>query len=289
MKKILKSLLVLGLVATTLGGTTMAWFTSTVDVDASEISTGYLEMVVDSTDEHVSVGSEASYGDVAFKVGSYYQDGSLMSGDPLESWTIAEPGEYVAYTNEAGEDTYDAGNYSYWLAVRNIHKNGTGLPMKFRAIVDRGEWTAMPYDRADLDGDGDTDCSLSSADPDLVQVVNFHRYATGACEGHDECENLYYALENAGFNHADGLTADNDGQGRPLGSAGNYFYGTTHDVDSGWPAKSYANTNPLILEDSEFVIYRVDLNLSESADQCYQGATYEFDFLVEAAQDEMDW
>ncbi len=40
-----------------------------------------------------------------------------------------------------------------------------------------------------------------------------------------------------------------------------------------------------MLEEGEFAIYEVQARLSTAADNCYQGATYHFDFGVEGYQE----
>lgn len=258
-KKILKSVLVLGLVLATAGTATKAWFTSTVTAADNEITTGTLMLAIDSTRTHTYSGlwngGSGSYG-TPFDAYNAVRDLDGVSDDreDFEPWVNAEPGVYVAYSGGSGVETLPDGNYSVWIAVRN---RGT-LPLNYR-FKTTGNWVA---DSGRL---GDGEC-ISSGNANLVEVKNVHRYGNlshnpdSGCENDEECRNLRDALV---------------------------------DLNTGWtPASTsvanfsdpvWVNDN-VTLNEKEFVIYRLDMNLSENAGNCYQGATYQYDLIGQAKQ-----
>jgi hypothetical protein len=179
----------------------------------------------------------------------------------FEAWVNAQPGEYVAYSNESGTDTDDAGNTSRWVAV----VNRGSLPVQYRAAA-VGSWTAMPRAASDptcsafgTDGTG--------SDASLVRVMNIRRYENGgdnpACQGHEECRNLRNWLRNV-----EGYTTT-----------------TSAAADVGGPVTGYFDESAdVTLEAGEFQVYRVDLNLDSSTGNCYQDATYMYDMQVQGKQ-----
>ncbi len=253
LKKILKSLLVLSVVLATVGTATRAWFTSTVTAADNEVTTGTLLLAVDSTRTHTYSGDWNLYD--AYNVVRDV-DGVSEDREDFEPWVNAEPGVFVAYSGGAGVETLPAGNFSVWVAVRN---KGT-LPLNYRFRTSGG-WVA---DSGRL---GDGTCG-SSGNANLVQVKEVYRYGnlshnpdTG-CESHEECRNIRDALM---------------------------------DLGTGWtPASTTVDTfvlspgdwvdDDVTLNEKEFAIYRLDMNLSENAGNCYQGATYLYDLTAQAKQ-----
>ena len=248
MKNILKSVLTIAALAVTVTGATGAFFNSAVAVENNVIETGTLLLAVDTAQEDTMVGTWGTPN--AFNVVRQMVDGSVDQQGNFISWENAAPGLKNTYT----------------VGVRN---NGT-IPFKFRAAV-TGEWLSTPGYNADCVADhGPT------PDTSLVSVSNVHQYASDNCEGDIGCENLYYGLTGhpAGWTHVAGLTG-NDGS--PAGDG--FYYG----VDEGTGKK--AGTTPTLIGEKEFAIYQVELTLSNTADSCYQGATYHFDLGVEATQE----
>jgi len=264
-KKILKSILVLTVLLGTVGGATKAWFTSTVTAADNEITVGTLMLAVDSTWNHTYSGA---WGSPNADIVVQDEDGVSIQYNNFEAWTNAEPGAYVAYSAEAGADTWDTGNYSIWMSIRN---RGT-LDLNYRAAV-TGAWTNLPRAATDPACQAAYDLDGTGSDPTLVKVRNVHRYDVGVgsgCENHEECRNIRDGLltgpwtpQSAGTHD---LTAD------PVAG---YYYGTDDGIASG---------TDIDLAPEEFVVYRVDLQLSETAGNCYQGATYQYDLVGEAKQ-----
>jgi len=148
-----------------------------------------------------------------------------------------------------------AGNFSIWLAVRN---RGT-LPLQYEAAAN-GSWTLIPRVTSDQ-----TNCGLLTPDPSLVRVMNIHRYnvsASAGCNNHIPCQNLRDALVNLSW----------------------VPHPTTVANDSGPILGWYDESSDVTLQGHQFVIYRVDLQLSENAGNCYQGATYTYDLVGQAKQ-----
>ncbi|MFH1561332.1 MAG: SipW-dependent-type signal peptide-containing protein [Patescibacteria group bacterium] len=264
MKKLLLSVLLIGAAGSVLVSATKAWFTSTVAAEDNEITTGELLLAIDSTRAHSysgvwNGGTGSSYG-APYDAYNVVRDldGVSDQREVFEPWTGAEPGVYVAYTGGTGQETPVAGNFSVWLAVRN---RGS-LPFNYRSYA-LGEWTSVPRMEA-----GGT-CAGQSPDNNLVKVMNIHRYdvdATTGCNNHEECKNI-----------RDGLMAV--GSWQPKSGVG--------ANDSGAVTGYY--TESIDLGEDEFVIYRVDLQLDESTDDCYQGATYLYDLVGEAKQLGASW
>ena len=147
--------------------------------------------------------------------------------------------------------------FSYWVAVRN---RGT-VPFTFIANA-VGDWETLPrIGTAACNADGIY--TVADADQYLVSVTNIHRYAatpTGGCESNIECQNIRNALIGLGT----------------------WTTATTAGADDLTPAEIMAGDGTVIGA-NEFAIYRVYVQLGD-ADNCYQGATYNFDFTVDATQ-----
>ncbi len=271
MKKILKSLLVLAAVSVTMAGATRAWFTSTVTAKDNEISTGTLMLAVDSTRTHSYSPNWTLYD--AYTVVRDL-DGESDQRETLEAWTNAEPASYVAYEDyvASGEDPDEPGNNSVWMTVRN---RGS-LPAKAYLNM-TGEWTDLPRI-------GSASCTSvadeASANHNLVRARKVHIYGGGssACENHEECRNLRDALEGLGSWSnipATYSTVDVD-YNTGLGGTGATFYLSTDTTADG---------DAIYLQPNEFVVVRVDLNLSTSADNCYQNGTYLYDVTLNGSQE----
>jgi predicted ribosomally synthesized peptide with SipW-like signal peptide len=276
MKKILKSFLVLAIVLGSAGSATKAWFTSQVSAVDNVIQVGTLMMALDSTRQHVNVGTwgfDAAYTvveDIDGVSTQYDYDGGGIDG--YEDWSPAAFGLYAPFD---GAWPRPVGNFSIWTSVRN---RGT-MPMNYRLLVN-GRWTSMPRG-------GTGACSAynpdgSNGDVNIIKVMNIHRYNGAACGGDQECRNIRDGLE--------ALSVDNDpvaGTGvhdtaaqLPLGT---YYYGTD-DGTAGGVA--------IDVDADEYVVYRMDLQMDPTgvADpNCYQGATYHYDLVGEAKQTNATW
>ncbi|MFH1244359.1 MAG: hypothetical protein V1487_02160 [bacterium] len=249
MKKLLKSLMVLGVVISTVAGATAAYFTTTVTATDNQITTGTLLLGLASSARHDVVAGDGYW--VAQDV-----DGVDTPISPFEAWINAQPGTYLAYSDEAGTDTDDAGNTSRWVAV----VNRGSLPVQYRAVA-VGAWTILPRISSDPANCG----GLGSGDASLVQISNIRRYANGgavpACLSHEECQNVRNWLTALGYTT------------------------TTSSATETGPVSGYFDESASVtLQPKEFQIYRVDLNLDSATDNCYQGATYEYDMQVQGKQ-----
>jgi len=264
MKKILKSLIVLGVVLSTVGGS-VAYFTSAGSATGNQIIAGTLRLAVDSTRTHTYSG--------AWNLFDAYQlwedvDGVATFYQTLETWTAAAPGSYAVYTAEAGADAWPDGNHSFWVAYRNA---GT-IPMKVSADVTGGSWTVDPAIQL-----ANGTCNSSLLDSySTVFPRNVHFYQSGAsgCENHEECQNLRDGLENGPWTP---YTAFSDGTpAYAVDYSGNPITGVVYASHNGTQAGV-----PMVLNSQEFVIARVDVNFDTTAagvnQNCYQGATFTYD------------
>jgi predicted ribosomally synthesized peptide with SipW-like signal peptide len=247
MKQIIKSALMIVASLSIIGSASGAYFTSTVTAADNQITTGTLALAIDSSIDSSNGGTGQLFG-LPYTWNVAYQDslGANIAGTPFTPWVGAAPGD----------------SNSYFVAVRNLGS----VPAQIRAAA-VGRWTAGPRF-------GTLGCPADavSANAALISVSQVHQYATGNCEGVNGCENLYYGLTNVSYFNEAGVSAQNSG---PWSG---YFYGVT----SGTPDEF--NVNRFALAQNEFVVYRVDAQLSTAADNCYQGATYTFDLTVEGKQ-----
>lgn len=174
----------------------------------------------------------------------------------LEDGTVDQRGYFIPWTNAAPGE-----KHSFYVALRN---RGT-IGMQVRTTV-TGEWVEGPR--------------LEECEPDgsLVQVTNVHQFASNNCEGEYGCHNLYYSLTGLGWEHLPGLESHDASPDPDDG----YYYGT---VGGGGQAEG----NHYTMDENQFAVYRFDVELSEEAGNCYQGATYHFDFVGEARQPGGDW
>ncbi|MBD3279443.1 MAG: hypothetical protein GF390_01900 [Candidatus Pacebacteria bacterium] len=250
MKKLLKSLLVLAVVATTSVTSTQAYFTSEVTVEDNEIVVGTLLLALDAAQEDSYVGTWGHPN--AYNLVRENEDGSVTQTYTLEAWTNAAPGETNTYT----------------VGIRN---RGT-LDMNVRAAA-TGAWVDGPRF-------GTGGCpSTADADPTLVSVSNVHQYAVtagGGCESDNGCNNLRDGLASVGaWTPVSGLTAADSG------SVVGWYHG---DTDGGGDGDALYT-----LAESEYAVYQVEVTLSPATDNCYQGATYHFDLTAQGKQPAGAW
>lgn len=255
MKRLLRAFLVMALVLATTGVATSAYFTSSVTAADNEIRTGTLMLALDSTRVHTYTTPPAWGGDNAYTVVEDV-DGVSTAGQPFEPWLNAEPGTYVAYSNDSGADNLPAGNFSVWLAIRN---KGT---ISFNVGAEASGGWVLPLPRQSTD----PACASVTADPTLVKVMNIYRYANGgavpSCLSHEECRNLRDALLTGPWTTVSGYSARS------------------------WtgPIAGFWSDDEVAFDANEFGIYRIDLNLDSTTDNCYQGATYQYDLNGVAKQ-----
>jgi len=275
MKKILKSLLVLTLVAVTVTQATRAWFTSTVTAADNEIVVGTLRLAVDAGDPETT---GQVWGTDAWNVAYQATDGEVVQNNYFPVWEEAEPGT----------------TYSYYMTVRNVGS----VPANVRFNTS-GEWSEGPRFGQDLPGaDGvsgtadDVYCPTTAENtgsngwPMANQAIvmnNIHQYASDFCESEDGCLNLYYGLTSShptAHTNVAGISSGN----RTAYNADGWYYGVTGG------GGSEAGT-PYALADHEFAVYRVDVEFDGDADtgnipyDCLQGATYLLDINTQAKQD----
>lgn len=245
----------------------VAYFTSSGQATGNQIIVGTLRLAVDSTRTHTNSGAWNLFD--AYNLW-YDLNGAQVGTQTLETWNGAAPDAYSAYTAESGADDWPDGNYSYWIAYRNIGS----IPMKVSGDVTGGAWVADP---ALLPGDPTcTDGNLNLA-PTVIPR-NVHFYQPGNCEGHEECANIHYGLTGLGTwtpyttfeNGVAGYAFDYNNSRTPIVAP---VYGSTDGTNAGIPIQLDAN---------EFVIARIDVNFDNSLNagvdgNCYQGATFTYD------------
>jgi predicted ribosomally synthesized peptide with SipW-like signal peptide len=245
MKKILKSMLVIFAVMMLVVTSTYAWFTSTVTALNNEITVGTLQLAVDEADGMTYGGV---WGTDAWEVVRENADGSVTQSTTFTPWVNAAPDDINPY----------------YIGVRN---RGT-ISANIRSYA-LGAWTAGPR------LNGTNGCPvLADANADLIKVATIHQYATtptGGCESAIGCRNMRDALQTGSWTPVGGLTA------LDANNVTGLYFGTT--TGTGLLADSY-----FALAENEFVVYRIDLQLDNTANDCYQGATYQFDFTVEGKQ-----
>lgn len=246
MKNILKSIVTIGALAAMLTVSTGAWFTSSVTAQDNVINTGTLLVAVDSAQEDTYVGTWGAPN--AFNVVEQLANGTVVQNGNFITWDNAAPGDINTYT----------------VGVRNAGS----IAFKFRAGA-TGAWVSGPRF-------GTLGCPVdaASADHSLVSVTNIHQYAVtagGGCEGDFGCRNLRDGLQTGPWTPATGLTAGDSG------AVTGFYYG----VNEG---NGNVGGTPSQIGAGQFAIYQVEAELSNTADSCYQGATYHFDLGVEATQ-----
>lgn len=251
MKRILKSVFTIAAVLAVLGTGTKAYFSSTVTAQDNVITTGTLLLAVDTAQNNTYVGTWGFPN--AWEVVRQNADGSVTQSNFFIPWTGAAPGE----------------SFDYFVGVRNA---GT-IDANIRATA-TGAWVSGP-------GFGTDGCPATAegANASLVSVTNVHLYAAApgsGCESHIGCRNLRDGLLTGSWMTLSGLTAGD----KTAPDSGMYFYGTTNGNTT-----STAQADLYNLGGSEFVVYRVTAQLDgPGTNNCYQGATYNFDFTVEGKQ-----
>lgn len=103
---------------------------------------------------------------------------------------------------------------------------------------------------------------VGGGDSSLIQVGNVYRYAADNCQGDAYCEDIYFWL------HGYGWTNVSAGAG-VVPVAGGYIGGDSSEFE---------------LNNLQFTIYKVDLQLSTEADNSYQGKTFNYTLNVDAKQ-----
>ncbi len=256
MKQILKSLLVMfiaGAIATT---TTGAYFTSNVAAANNEIVAGTLLLAVDTaqgTSYNPVWNSQAGAWNV---VGDTIN--GVVVGQPFIDWTNAAPGT----------------QNPYYVGIRN---RGT-IPMNVRASA-TGRWVSGP--RFGNGAFPSCPASAAVANHTLVSVASVTLLPTeSTCTAENGCLNIEDSLQNlaAGWAPLTGLT------GGTVATPTGMFYGNTNGT-----MNSSAQGDLLALGAQQFVVYRVNAELSPATDNCYQGATYTFDLAVDGKQVNGTW
>lgn len=252
MKRLLRSFVIIVATLALVSGSTLAYFTSSIIAANNTITTGTLMLAIDSTQQHTTRTASWGYPNAYTVVEDV--DGISNQSYTFEPWVNAQPGTY----EDPWTDSWDrpAGNFSVWLAVRN---KGS-LPLLARAYAN-GDWLTLPRITSDPD-----ECGGMTPNPYLVKVRNIHRYAatpTTGCENHIPCQSLRDSLETGPW---DPQTV------------------TATDV-AGDPVTGYIGGD-VTIDAGKYVIYRVDLQLDPSTDNCYQGATYSYNLNAEAIQAE---
>ena len=176
-----------------------------------------------------------------------------------EDGSVVKYNNFPAWTVAAPGDTY-----SIYLAARN---RGS-LPFNYRSAA-YGAWTSGAR-FGGIVGGVTCPATAASGDNTLVSVINVHRYAFGNCESEAGCQNI------RGWLNSYGTWTERSG-------TSSYSSGPV----TGWYQDGFASL--WTLDSHEYVLYRVDLKLDENTDDCYQGATYQYDLVGEAKQSGGSW
>ncbi len=261
LKQILKSGLIITFALGMVVAASTAYFMSTVNASSADVNAGTMRLAIDSTHTH-TLTQPTDWYTVAEDV-----NGSSVSYAPLSSWQNAVLGAYIPYTNTPGEDTYPSGNQSYWVALRNTGS----VPMKLKLNLGGGNWVANPA--IETANPLCTSALLDRNSP--ITARNVHIYQQDNCEGHEECQNILLGLKNLDATHpwsyVSSLKAPVDIGGSTLSDP---VFLTADGTSTG---------TPIQVDSHEFLIARIDLNF-DTADNCYQGATYNFNVTGEANQ-----
>ncbi|HEX6977603.1 MAG TPA: SipW-dependent-type signal peptide-containing protein [Patescibacteria group bacterium] len=174
----------------------------------------------------------------------------------LGSWltpTGDNTGQWVAYADATGN--HQIGNFP---AITNVQPGETRS-----GYVVVANYGSLPF-RYQGSASGSWSTSLGALGLPLVNslitVPNIHRYAAGNCEADAYCEDIYYWLTNAGYTN---ISA----------GVGN-FAGPVVGGDS----------PTFELNNMQFTIYRVDLTLDVTADNNYQGQTFNYTLNLQTKQ-----
>jgi hypothetical protein len=280
LKKLLKSALILGIAAMTGVGATGAYFTSNVTAANNVIVAGTLRLDIDSTRTHTA--APHVWNGATGPWGSPYDSYAVVRDvngvntqlSTLEPWLAAAPGPYAAYDTVAnggnGADVLADGNHSYWISFRNMGN----ITMKVKSSVTGGTWTVDPAVEAANPGVC-TSANLNAGNVVTVPNVTFYGTTGGAniCKGNEECENIYYGITSlGGWSYStDPVIQGSDFNIAPSSS-------TVYVTDTG-----LSSGTPITLKSGEFVIARVDANF-DTSNNCYQGATYNYNLNGSAYQ-----
>jgi hypothetical protein len=269
MQKLIKSGLVITMLLAVAASATGAFFTSNVTAASNQIVAGTLRLGIDSTQVHTTGPNTWGF-PYAYTVVEDVNGVSTQYAN-LETWMNAAPGSYVAYSHPIGDgaDVLADGNHSYWVSFRNA---GT-IPMKVKGNVTGGSWSMNPAVAATAACTGFN----PNATP-TVAVRNVHFYASNNCEGHEECENIYYGLLTGPWTNASIPAFD---------VAGAPITGSVY-ASTGVGAGTNAGT-PVQLNGQQFIVARVDVNFDNSAvpaaqQNSYQGATFTYSLNGSAYQ-----
>lgn len=258
MKKVIKSILVIMVLAAVVTVATGAWFSSGATAEDNEITTGTLLIAMESTLDYDNNAANTFTSDalteteladyMAYLVAEDNADGNRTNPNKFGAWVNAAPGDST----------------SRYLAIR---AKGT-VPMNYRVNAN-GEWTDGA--RFGLPGCPEGPGGPSTGDETLVYVGNVHQFAGNDCAGDVACEALRDSLESRGYTAVAGLVASDTGVATSV---------VTGRVDMA------DNTSALVqLGENEFALYRVDLSLDgPRTTNCYQDATYLYDVDAEAKQ-----
>lgn len=245
----LKGLIVLTTSLLTIIGSTTAYFTSTVNANGNEIIAGSVSLALDTTSTHESV-SEPLWNTHAYNV-AFDNNGVTEAVNTFESWSGALPGEF----------------FSYYFGIRNL--SNTDLKFKFRTT---GEWQDLR---------DSPECVASSS---AVTFKNIKLFGEGNdCELNVECKNIKDGLSDLASNWLYRPSTNTTSITQELvnnGSGFNFIYGTNNGLDSG---------ENIVLGPSEFVVYKMDMSLDSSIDDCYQGANYEWGIELRGYQVTAPW
>ncbi len=274
MKKILKSILVLGFLGVVVVGATRAWFSSKVTASDNEIVAGTLRLAVDAGDP---VTTGRIWGTDAWNVAYQSTDGSVVQQTRLfPIWDEAEPGT----------------TYSYYMGLRNVGS----VPSNVRFNTS-GEWVSGPRfggTLAGVDGiNGTTDdvyCPLITDNTGVngwplankaIKMNTIHQFASDNCNSENGCLNLYYGLFSSHTTPHTNVVGINSGNRTAYD--GGWYYGVTGGGGS-------SGGTLYELGQYEFVVYRVDMEFDGDADtgsipyDCLQGAIYQLDINAQAKQ-----
>ena len=159
-------------------------------------------------------------------------------------------GQWVAYADKTGNN--QIGNFP---AITGVEPGET--ESGYVVVANHG---SLPFHYQGTATGAWVNSSLINS---YMTVPNIHRYAANNCEADAFCEDIYYWLTNAGYSNVS-AGADNF-SGPIVGDTG---------PDSG----------NFRLDNLQFTIYRVDLQLNPLADNTYQGETFNYTLNVNAGQ-----
>ncbi|KKQ95817.1 MAG: hypothetical protein UV74_C0013G0422 [Candidatus Woesebacteria bacterium GW2011_GWB1_43_14] len=162
-------------------------------------------------------------------------------------------GQWVAYADATGN--YEIGNFP---VIANVEP---GVTQYGYVVV--ANYGSLPFQYQGTAFGSWVNTTGALGEPlvnSLMTVPSIHRYPTGNCEGNLYCADIYYWLTNAGYTNVS--AGSNDFAGPIVGGASSDFQ----------------------LNFKEFTIYRVDLTLDSSANNNYQGQTFNYTLNLQTKQ-----